>query len=753
MDAAALAVGVVVVVLWTAWALWVPLYNATAAVKGGPGDEVRRASLLAQFFPGVIPGVTWAKSGLGVAFEKLGHVENLPQRLPIALAGGFLLLSGIALGGLVLRALGLHRRWSAVERIAVGFGPGMTGLGLFALILGRAGLLSPWMARVGLLVPLVAEAAFLIRGRPTGVSKRDPSHPTGMLPIVGLLLVVGPFLVLMALGAMLPTIDFDAIEYHLAAPKEYFLAGKIRFLPHNVYASMPFGVEMLHLLGMHVLGDWWSGALAGQLLVASFAPMAGLTIWLTAHRWGSPRAAWVATVVYLTTPWIYRLAAIPYVEGPLCYYHAALAWSAGVAWGASTEWRGRAWLVVGLLAGGAMAIKYPALISAVVPFGVVAMVATWRGWFGGSREGLGESDPPPYPPPQEGRVSDWSPDPPSSPSPLVGEGRVGGGPTNHLVSRTLSTPLLTFSLGVVLVMAPWLAKNVVDTRNPVYPLAYRVFGGRDWDEARERQWTDAHGPKPITKRALADGLLDVAGRSDWLAPALVAFAPLAFFRPGSRRVACLLWAYVVYLFATWWLLTHRLDRFWLPLLPGLAVLAGLGADWTRSRGWTVLVGLVLAVSIASSAAHSTTNFVALNDWTGDLRKLRAEVPAMVNPPLARLDATLPDGARPLLVGQAQTFHMNHAVVYNTVFDRDTFESIDRGRSPAEVRDELARRGITHIYVDWSEVARYRSPGNYGFTDYVTPDRFDRLVRAGVLSSPISYDQAHLLYTVLPKTSS
>ena len=71
----------------------------------------------------------------------------------------------------------------------------------------------------------------------------------------------------MVLGAMLPTIDFDALEYHLQGPKEYFQAGRIAFLPHNVYTSMPFGVEMLHLLGMEVLGDWWWGGLVGQLLV------------------------------------------------------------------------------------------------------------------------------------------------------------------------------------------------------------------------------------------------------------------------------------------------------------------------------------------------------------------------------------------------------------------------------------------------------------------------------------------------------
>ncbi len=130
------------------------------------------------------------------------------------------------------------------------------------------------------------------------------------------------------LGAMLPTIDFDAIEYHVQGPKEYFQAGRIAFLPHNVYTSMPFGVEMLHLLGMEVLNDWWQGALVGQLLVASFAPATAALIALAARRWASPRAAWCAAAVYLTTPWVYRLAVIPYVEGPLCFYHAALVWVA-----------------------------------------------------------------------------------------------------------------------------------------------------------------------------------------------------------------------------------------------------------------------------------------------------------------------------------------------------------------------------------------------------------------------------------------
>jgi hypothetical protein len=686
----------VVVVLWVvelAWLGWV--LNETLPNARAAGESMRRSYLLWRFFPEVVPGVPWRESFLGLAAKELSHVENLPQRIPIVVAGGFILLSGLAVGSLVLRGIGL-RRWPPLERMVVAYGIGMTGLGLLALVSGRFGWLNPWTARIGLFAPIAAEGLLRVRNRRRKANEFDPvrlreSGGVSRASVVGLGLVVAPFLVAMSLGAMLPTIDFDAIEYHLEAPKEYFLTGRIGFLPHNVYASMPFSIEMLHLIGMNVVNDWWRGALVGQLLVASFAPMAGLAIWLTARRWGSPRAAWVATAVYLTTPWIYRLAAIPYVEGPLCYYHAALVWSAGMAWGASPESRSRWWFAIGLLAGGAMAIKYPALISAVLPFGVVALAAAWR----------------------------------------VKSSRI----------------VIAFSLGVLMVMGPWLVKNVVDTGNPVYPLGYRVFGGRDWDDTREAKWENAHGRKSIEAGAFISAIVDVAGRSDWQSPALAALAPLALLRRGSRRVVGLIGGYVVYLFLTWWLLTHRLDRFWLPLIPGLAVLAGLGADWTRSKAWTALLGFILTVTIAANFAYCSTALAGLNEWTGDLLQMRTGVPTMLNPPLARLDAELPIGAKPLLVGQAAVFHLTHAVVYNTVFDRESFESIDRDRSPDEVRAELARRGITHIYVDWHEIERYRAPGNYGFTDYVTLDRFDRLVRAGVLSEPRSLGTYQSLYTV------
>jgi hypothetical protein len=152
-------------------------------------------------------------------------------------------------------------------------------------------------------------------------------------------------------------------------------------------------------------------------------------------------------------------------------------------------------------------------------------------------------------------------------------------------------------------------------------------------------------------------------------------------------------------------------------------------------------GTVLNFTLISTA------LTGLNEWTGDLHVLRTRVPTMTNPALAQLDAQLPANAKVLLVGQAAVFHLNHSVVYNTVFNRETFEALARGRTPTEVARALHERGITHVYVDWFEIDRYRSPGNYGFTPYITRKVFSDLVAAGVLEPPEPIAMRQELYRV------
>ncbi|CAN5720651.1 hypothetical protein BH23PLA1_BH23PLA1_02470 [soil metagenome] len=679
--------------------LWAPLPNVSNV-----GGELRRSLFLMAAIPGLVPDLAFQETLLGQALQQLSQLENLPQRLPLMLASALIAGAALGLGRLLLLALGMARRLSILEVLPLSFGLGVVGLGAITLGLGRLGVLDPWVFRLGLGALLLVGWAL-----PTCRFLRNQesiAHPTGIKtgPALGFLLIVGPFLLLMALGALQPTIEYDALEYHLQGPKEFYQAGQIAFLPHNVYTSMPFGIEMLHLLGMVVRDDWWSGALVGQLLIAAFAPATAWLIFLTARRLGSARAGWIAAVVYLTTPWVFRLATYPFVEGPLCFFHAALIWTIVNSRPDFPSPTSNPhlpnplsnWALAGLLAGGAMICKYPGLVSAVIPFGALAMVVAWR--------------------------------------------------------RRSWKILLAFALGVALAVAPWLIRNVIDTGNPVYPLAFDIFGGDHWDEELDEKWWRAHGPRPLTIGALVVGGLDVAGRSDWQSPLYALLVPLALLRPGSRRSALALWGYGLYLFATWFLLTHRLDRFWLPLLPSAAILAGLGADWTRGRGWSIVLAVVLGIAISANLAFVSTPLSGPVEWTTDLDDLRRQGPDVLSlpeqpSPLARLDAVLPAEARVLMIGQAGVFHQRHELRYNTVFNRELLEEIAAGRSPEDVGKHLTDRGLTHIYVDWVEVERHRKPGGYGFTPFVTRELFEDFQRIGLLEPPDRLGDDHWLYRV------
>src|SRR5262249_53339562 len=151
-------------------------------------------------------------------------------------------VAAIALGRIFLRGLGAHRSFGPWEGTALSFGLGATGLGVITLLFGRFGLLGTWQVRTGLAFVVLVEILLLILEllrrddrRSVAPIEGDGHEPSdagqrsslSRLAQWGLMLVVGPFVLVMALGAMLPTIDYDALSYHLQVPKEYYQQGRI----------------------------------------------------------------------------------------------------------------------------------------------------------------------------------------------------------------------------------------------------------------------------------------------------------------------------------------------------------------------------------------------------------------------------------------------------------------------------------------------------------------------------------------------
>ena len=154
-----------------------------------------------------------------------------------------------------------------------------------------------------------------------------------------------------------------------------------------------------------------------------------------------------------------------------------------------------------------------------------------------------------------------------------------------------------FVASVIVAVGPWLLKNAVATGNPVYPLAYSVFGANDWSPEMDAKWKTGHTAHEHDVSRIPHHLANLAVRNDWQNGFLFAFAVPALFLTRRKMTVTWLWLHALWLVATWWLLTHRIDRFWIPVIPLMAVLAG--AAWTISSAAAWRYFLLAALSFCA----------------------------------------------------------------------------------------------------------------------------------------------------------
>jgi hypothetical protein len=648
------------------------------------------------------PDVAQATPASGITF--------LPQRLPFFGWAAFMLvlatMHGDAICQLTLRRCRLF--WT--EQTVICMGTGLGALSLVTLCCGLAGQLN----ETAILLPALVSFAISCRLRwksrheaRVQLSVISEKHQSSSIIRILVLLVVIPFTIYLLFGAVSPPTDFDVREYHLQGPKEWFQQGRITFLPHNVYTSFPFLTEMLSLTGMIFAKDWWRGALVGQIVLSTFQMLTAMSVFSIARRWFCKDVAWLATLIYLTTPWTLRISLIAYAEGSLAFYLISSTMCALLA----SQVPGRGFglsLIAGLLAGNAMASKYTGLISVILPTAAVITFQFWRARTE-SAKNSGDAE--------------------------AGDSLRTDGQRPILLAAA-------FSLGVAVMIAPWLLKNLAETGNPVYPLGYSVFGGSKWTSEMDARWKPAHAAAEHDFSRIPEHILGAAVYNKWTSGLLFGLAiPAALVWRRYKAVPVLLFL-IGYGFATWWAFTHRIDRFWIPLIPLLSIAAG--ATWliSTSKLWrTFLLTVITAVTLFNVRFCG----LALVGYHVGLMDLDAARQQTIRSDIRLLNTSLPSDARVLMVGEAEVFDATFPLVYNTVFDECLFEewttlpediqrpvSERRMLPPEVIRATLKMSGITHIVVNWGEILRYRMPGSYGFTAYVQPSRFAELVNQNVL---------------------
>jgi len=632
------------------------------------------------------------------------------DRLPVVALAGGILGGSFVIGWLALVLGGLDRQLTRLEATTFSLAVGLNGVSTYVLLVGLFG----WLHnRLVFLLPMAvisAAAAWLWFQRRGEASDEDVSPPLptrddaaedqGISP--RWLWCAAPFVAVILLGAMLPPAEFDVREYHLQAPKEFHAAGRIGFLPHNLYGNMALGTEMFSLLGMVLTGDWWLGSLVGKTVIAAFGPLAGLGLLAAGRRFFSPSVGIVGAVLFVSTPWIVQVSTTGFVEGASALYLLMTLYAFWM-WLKSPGRSPMLLALCGYMAGGAVSCKYPGVLFVVIPFAACIAVTDFE--------------------PAEEKEAGRKKKGPSPSSSFPGR--------LPLVLRYLAVFFLAVGIGCGL----WFAKNWAFTGNPTYPLMYGLFGGENWTAEKTRIWNSVHVPTDFSVSALRHGVARVVLKSEW--PILMPLAALAFIRPRTRRLAVWLAVYFAFIVAAWWCLALRsADRYWIHGLPLVALLGGAGACWRQERVWRrTLLGL-LVFGTAVNLAVATSGGGGYNRYFASLAELRVDAD--------RVDAwhlyfnRHATEGRLLLVGEAQVFDIEAPILYNTWLDDSIFERMvidpatGKLRPPEEIRSAFQADDVSYVYVHWGEIARYIETGYNDFA-LVRPDVFDSLVKQGVLA--------------------
>lgn len=648
--------------------------------------------------------------------DQQASFSHLSQRLPHLVTALMIWVSAWGWGFLVRSVLLNHFPLSRSEKLVVDAGIGLSFISLWVLLLGTFG----HMNATSLLAPGYTFATatlawkLFLRRKPAASQTQLPSRPQPAssrpaMTLVDWLLCSGIaiFGLHLFLGSFTPAWDFDVREYHLQGPKEWWQAGHIHALYHNAYTSFPFLSEMLSLLAMIIDADPWKGAISGKATLAAFSILSVVSVFAISSRLFDRRCGLLAALILISTPWLLRISIIAYAESAITFYLIATVMAAlrFPISGAPSETRRLAG-VIGFLAGSAMSSKYPGIVSVVIPVGCYILWSILRTNFRSRNQTNNDT-------------------------------------TDDGQRKVRFSIISTYALGVLLAVSPWLVRNVCDTGNPVYPLVWSVFGGTDWDQSLNEKWKAAHSAPDHHLAAIPQHLKDVALRNDWQNGLLFALAiPVALLMFRRREIKWTI-LHVTWLLGSWWLLTHRIDRFWVPMIPVLAVIASGTWALSRLRIWHIFLTTAVLVTSLYNYAFCRLDVVGFHVGLSDLSTAAEK---RVRDDLRYLNAALPERSRVLMVGEAEVFDCRFETIYNTVFDESIFqawtcstkdvlagtpESAFLPMKPAnEIYARLKAEGITHVYVNWLEILRYRR--TYGYTPYVTPARFEDLVRNNVL---------------------
>lgn len=593
----------------------------------------------------------------------------LPERSldtlgPRALVDSLFALGMLALFALTCAALGqwilgrLRLSYLTVqERWLFGLPLGWGAFSLWMFALGMLGALTPAVVLLSVLTlflltlpvgaRLALESAAGLRDLP-GCFRRAslPAKLGGTL--------AASLLALGALHALTPPWSYDALMYHLEAPRRFLQAGRLLLLPEIWQANGPSLTETLFLPGLAAGSDSFA-----RLIHLTCGAWLAWAVYLYGRRFAPRPAGRWAVWIFAGAPGLPLVAGFAYVDLAWALYTTLALYALALTY--QRLERTSVVLLAGLLMGFALSSKYLAL-GGLAALGLAFLLIR------------GEAA-------RRGRIND----------------------------------LTLFCGAALLIASPWYLKNLIWTGDPFYPL---WLGGPSWPPERTAlilSYLRSIG-RPEAGASffamLGSIFFSPASRTlgvEGLSP-LFLLAPLYLL--GRRSPAAHLLALAGLFYGVFWGLTSMQVRFLLPVFPALSLLAawGLVAVSRRrgrsSRGAAWIEGLTLIPMLVSLFLTAGVLFtlrapavvVGAESKRAFLRRVDFDFRAV-----EYIRRELPQDARVLLLWDGMSYYCGARCLPDA--DQSVWPRLARGQpDPVLLARALRAESVTHLLVSEGDAA-------------------------------------------------
>jgi len=590
---------------------------------------------------------------------------------------------------------------SPVARHTLSFAAGNVALSYLLTALGFAGLFLPpvfWILLLGGLglgvwrivglgiertVPESIERKNQ-KGKTEGKEERkflDDRKEEG-LAVIFLAIVMGLFFLFGILQAAAPPCVRDSLVYHLLCPKEYLQAGHLLHIEGNLFSAFPKGQEVLMTLLLATAGDRAAQGFSLLQMAAMVSGVYGLTRLVT-----GPWAAALCAIGCATVPPAIYFSGCGYVEPALLMtvatsllaltylLHSRSERSAGEAIGL----RGSA--LVGFFAGWMAALKYTGLIY----LALIGFLLLWN----------------------------------QRKAPAVKALMSGG----------------TYALAALPGLG-WMVWNWVALGNPVYPMAWSIFGGSGWDDSRARAMTlyyDLYGMgKDPLDYLLLPWRLAFSGQfysvqfDGAIGPFLILFL-IGAIASAIPSIRCQLTerippgtGFAVIASAAFFVFGTQHARFWLPTQMLICIASAPAMEllrrWASGRK-VIKAGLALTVGVSlawnmwflGKPFLSEAYYRPVFGLEEEKAFLDRRVPGY--PAMEFMNSHLAESSRILCVWTgALGYYLNRPYYSDTFFEDITLKSfIDSSIDGEELSRRLAGAGFSHLYIYRSLLEKNMEP--------------------------------------------